>query len=171
MTEIQQLQWVQKHLGEAIRAALKEPYTENWLIAMAVKETGVRIAKQGSVPDWSKFKGDYTKRPKDTEKMYHGFGPWQADVNTAPAWIASGAWKDPFKAAEMAVKILGQKRAYLKSHTPLVGDALDRANTAAYNCGEGNVVKVIARGLDIDAYTAHANYSKDVWRLRDLLDS
>ncbi len=71
----------------------------------------------------------------------------------------------------MAIAILKAKRAFLVQRIPLQGTALDRANTAAYNCGEGNVVKVVKDGKDIDDRTAHKNYSADVWRLRELYKS
>ena len=43
-----------------------------------------------------------------------------------------------------------------------MGPALLRAALAAYNCGPGNVLKAIRNGLDVDFYTAHHDYSKDV---------
>lgn len=38
------------------------------------------------------------------------------------------------------------------------------ATLAAYNSGPGNVRKALKRGLDVDTYTAHADYSKEVLR-------
>lgn len=169
MTETKILQWIRLHLSNPIISAIRDtPFTEDWLAAIACRETGIIIVKQGPVPDWSLFKGDYTQRPKETQKQYHGYGPWQTDTGSYPLWIKAGHWKEPYAAAMMAVDVLAAKRKYIISHTQLQGEVLDRANTAAYNGGEGNVIKVIGRGLDIDAYTANHNYSADVWRLREL---
>jgi len=48
------------------------------------------------------------------------------------------------------------------------GYELDRATVAAYNCGEGNVAKVMRAGLDVDARTHQHNYSAEVWRFREM---
>lgn len=170
MNEISQLQWVKTNLGNAIKSALEgSPYTEDLLAAMTVRETGIIIQKQIDPVDWFKFVGDFTQRPGEKQKSYHGYGPWQVDKGSFSGWIDAGNWLKPMACAQMAVDILKGKRRYITSHAPnLTGDALDRANVAAYNCGEGNVIKVIGRGLDIDAYTANQNYSAEVWRLREI---
>jgi hypothetical protein len=177
MTDTQVLQWIKKNLGSIIlssieRAKVKNPallYTEDWLGAIACRETGGLIARypDKSLPAVSSImRGDYTRRAGETEKQYHGYGFWQADIASFPAFVRSGSWKDPAKACDMAIGILEGKRAYLHSHSQLAGDNLDRAITAAYNCGEGNVMKVVATGQDIDARTANHNYSKNVWEFR-----
>jgi hypothetical protein len=169
MTEKAILQWIKGNLGMPIKVAIAGTvYTEDWLGAMACREVGVLIPGQPTVPDWSLFKGDYTQRPGEEAKQYHGFSPWQIDTGSFPLWINAGNWKEPFKSAVMAVAVLEGKRKYITTHTKLTGDALDRANTAAYNCGEGNVVKTVARNIDIDSFTANHNYSADVWRLRGI---
>ena len=51
-------------------------------------------------------------------------------------------WANPETNIELAAKILSEKRSYIASHYPgLTPDELVRASVAAYNTGEGNVVK------------------------------
>jgi len=182
MTNTDILQWIKKNLGPIIissieRAKAKNPallYTEDWLGAIACRETGGLIARYPNatlVDVSSVMRGDYTQRPGEIEKQYHGFGFWQADIASFPAFVKSGNWKDPAKACDMAIDILEGKRAYLHSHSQLEGEDLDRAITAAYNCGEGSVIKALAAALDIDIRTADHNYSRNVWEFRALYKS
>lgn len=39
---------------------------------------------------------------------------------------------------------------------------LERATIAAYNAGEGRVLKCVRKGQDVDTFTAHGNYAKQV---------
>lgn len=187
MTNTEILRWIKLNLGSiisdeltAVRAKTPTiPYTEDWLGAIVMRETGELIAKRISqatgIPSGamlgkiaSLMTGDYSQRPGETEKSYHGFGFFQADIGSFPAFIKSGGWKDPVKACVMAIAILEGKRTYLVHHYPtLVGDELARAITAAYNCGEGNVGHVIDAGGDIDARTTGHDYSKNVWEFRE----
>jgi len=66
-----------------------------------------------------------------------------------------------------AIGVLEGKRRNLQSEFPHI-DNLDRAITAAYNCGEGNVARAIRKGIDIDSYTFNKDYSKEVWRFREI---
>jgi hypothetical protein len=177
MTNTEVLKWIKRNLGPVIlasieRAKAKNPallYTEDWLASIACRETKGIIAKYPNAPlsDISSVtRGDLSKRDGETEKQYHGYGFWQADIASFPEFVRSGAWKDPAKACDMAIAILEGKRGYLHSHSQLAGDDLDRAITAAYNCGEGNVMKVVNAGQDIDSRTADHNYSKNVWEFR-----
>lgn len=178
MTNTQILSWIKKNLGpimqEGIAAAReKNPdllYTEDWLGAICCRETGGLIARypNASLSGVSSvMRGDYSQRKGETEKSYHGFGFWQADIASFPAFVRSGDWKDPKKACSMAISILEGKQQYLQHRFPhLAGDDLERAITAAYNCGEGNVGKQLTAGLDIDGRTAGHDYSKSVWEFR-----
>lgn len=188
MTNIEILRWIKLNIGPIIAeklaaAQLKNPdllYTEDWLGAIVMRETGGLIAKRinqaGDVPSGKMLgvisplmTGDYSQRPGETEKRYHGFGFFQADIGSFPAFVRSGDWKDPGKACAKAIDILEGKRVYLTHHYPaLAGDDLARATTAAYNCGEGNVGHVIDAKQDIDARTANHDYSKNVWEFREM---
>lgn len=188
MTYTDELRWIKANLGPVIKQAIavaliKTPkllYTEDWLAAIACRETGEliakRIAQSGNIPSGKQLetiapliKGDYSQRPGEKENSYHGFGFWQADIASFPAFVRSGDWKDPGKACAMAIDILEGKRAFLQPHFPnLVGDALERAITAAYNCGEGNVRAVLNEAHDIDIRTTGKNYSAQVWEFRKI---
>lgn len=183
MTNTQILGWIRTNLGPVIRDVLakakaKTPdllYTEDWLAAITCRETGGLIARYSNEPlsDVSTLmRGDYSQRHGETEKSYHGFGFWQADIASFPAFVRSGDWKDPNKACFMAISILEGKRAYLQPHFPqLAGEDLARAITAAYNCGEGNVAKVLKAGENIDSRTTGKDYSKEVWEFREIYNS
>jgi hypothetical protein len=185
MTERDILQWINVNLGPTIDRVLvhageKFPdhkYTKDWLAAMAMRETGFKIAefvKLGKKPDviHTIMRGDYGQRKGEVEKSYHGYGYWQIDIGSYPDFVKSGEWKDPFKTCRKAIAVLEEKRAYLVPKFPnLQGDSLARAITAAYNCGQGNVAKVLADGLDIDARTYNKDYSREVWRYRAIFNS
>lgn len=185
MTEREILQWINVNLGTAIDKAIahareKTPdliYTKEWLAAMAMRETGFKIAefvKKGMKPEQMHpiMRGDYGQRPGEKEKSYHGFGYWQIDIGSYPDFVKSGDWKDPFKTCRKAIAVLEEKRLYLAPRFPnLQGDSLARAITAAYNCGQGNVAKVLNEGKDIDSRTYNKDYSRDVWRFRQIFNS
>jgi hypothetical protein len=185
MTERDILKWINLNLSNAIDKAIahareKYPdliYTKDWLAAMAMRETGFKIAefvKLGKKPEaiHTIMRGDYGQRKGDVEKCYHGFGYWQIDIASYPDFVKSGDWKDPFKTCRKAISVLEEKRLYLAPKFPnLQGDSLCRAITAAYNCGQGNVAKVLRVGQDIDARTYNRDYSAEVWRFRQIFNS
>lgn len=173
MTENTILKWIKVNLAPAINEAIAgTTYTEDWLAAMACRETGQLIARYYNMKPADAFalmKGDYTQREGETEKQYHGFSCFQIDIASFPDFVKSGAWKDPHASAMKCVSVLEGKRKYIQSHIPMLPvETLDHAITAAYNCGEGNVLKVLANKSDIDSRTANHNYSADVWRLREI---
>lgn len=188
MTNTDVLRWIKTNLGPIIQTAIasakaKNPdllYTEDWLGAIACRETGELIAKRisqaGNVASGNilnviapVMRGDFSQRPGEKEAGYHGFGFWQADIVSFPAFVKSGNWKDPALACAMAIDILEGKREYLQPHFPaLAGDPLARAMTAAYNCGEGNVRDVLNEQHDIDIRTTGKNYSAQVWEFRQI---
>lgn len=185
MTEREILSWIKNNLGDVIDKAIAEAkkknpallYTRDWLAAMAMRETGFKIAefvKLGKKPEviHTIMRGDYGQREGEKEKSYHGFGYWQIDIGSYPAFVKSGDWKDPFKTCCKAIAVLEEKRMFLAPKFPnLQGDSLCRAVTAAYNCGQGNVEKVLNKGLDIDARTYNKDYSAEVWRFRQIFNS
>ncbi|MBC8046091.1 MAG: peptidoglycan-binding protein, partial [Fimbriimonadaceae bacterium] len=144
------MQWIKINLGEIIKEAVKNSiYTADWLAGMGARETGFLFAKyynQGfSYNDIClKMKGDYCKRQGEKEKQYHGFGFWQIDTGSYPVFINAGDWQDPLKTAIKAVNVLEEKRKYLIQKgwdKKLSAILFERAITAAYNCGQGNVNK------------------------------
>ncbi len=185
MTERNILSWINNNLGPVIEQALAEAkrnnpdllYTKDWLAAMAMRETGFLIARYAGqaktpVQIHPLMRGDYSQRPGEKEKSYHGYGYWQIDIASYPAFVKSGDWKDPLKTCRKAIAVLEEKRLYLQQQFPsLTGEDLARAVTAAYNCGQGNVSKVIRKGEDIDSRTHQKNYSAEVWRYREIFNT
>lgn len=185
MTERSILSWINRELGPIIDQAIEEAkkknpdliYTRDWLAAMCMRETGfliARYAKQGMKVAiiHTLMRGDYSQRPGEKEKSYHGYGYWQIDIASYPQYVKSGDWKDPLKTCAMAISVLEEKRKYLEPRfANLKGDSLHRAVTAAYNCGQGNVAKVLREGKDIDARTHNMDYSAEVWRYRQIFNS
>jgi hypothetical protein len=181
MTDLQALQWIKDNLGKYIKTALElvpgTIYSEDWLAAMAYRETGILIHRY--VPSGIPFRqicermvGDYGQRPGETEKKYHGFSFWQIDIGSYPDFIDTGLWTDPVQSCKKAISVLEEKRRYLfgknmiPTKYPL--QTVHRAITAAYNCGAGSVMKALMAGKDVDRYTYNRDYSKEVWRFRDM---
>lgn len=194
MTEKQVLLWIHRELvplqlkAMDVRAQTHpgQLYTTDLLSAMTMREVGVllmRYIQAGMKPRdmWPIMKGDYSQRPGEREKSYHGFSVMQIDIGSFPDFVKSGAWKDPVKSYVKAMEVLDGKRAYIQGkHPDQEGEALLRASVAAYNCGEGWVVKILSGKVkdrqgavvtDIDYCTHGRDYSRDVFRLRDLYNS
>lgn len=179
MTETQILQWIKDNLSPIINKAItvESPiiYTEDWLAGIVCRETGILISKYApkdlSLESISSLmRGDYSQRKwkGETSKRYHGFSFFQIDVDSFPDFVSSGQWKDPYLSCLKAINVLESKRKYLQARFKLLsGEELDRAITASYNAGEGNISKSLLAGEDIDSRTANHNYSKEVWRFRD----
>lgn len=186
MTTRRALYWIRKELGPVIRQALAMNkdviYTEDWLAGMAYREVGQLIHRyvQPGVPIniiCSLMRGDYSKRENDKEGRYHGYSFWQIDIDSYPEFIKSGDWKDPFRSCCKAIMVLEEKRSYLFGNNRHLDagnydlQTVHRAITAAYNCGQGNVEKALKNGLDVDRYTHNHDYSREVWRYREIYRS
>lgn len=168
-SEADLLLWIKRDLGPYIKNAIAGTiFTEDWLGAIAARETGfliIRYVNQGlDLSEIAKrMKGDFNNG------IYHGFSFWQIDIRSFPEFINSGKWMDIQTSAKKAVEVLSDKMRYLKSHQEKLGEYwYERAITAAYNCGEGNVEKVILAGKDIDSRTFNKDYSKEVFRMRNI---
>lgn len=179
MTQRQILLWIKENLSPVIQKALEQNpdviYTEDWLAGMAYREVGFLIGRFAGnkikvETIHTLMKGDYGQRDGETEKQYHGFGYWQIDIDSYPEFVKSGNWKDPYKTCLKAISVLEEKRWYLASHLDFGKydlHTIHRAITAAYNCGQGNVVKALTKGKDVDRYTHQGDYSKMVWEYRE----
>jgi hypothetical protein len=169
------MQWIKVNLGPIIiNAVANTPYSEDWLAGMCARETGFLFTRYVNqqmpfAQICNLMKGDYGKRPGEIAKQYHGFGFWQIDINSFPVFINSGKWVEPLATAQMAITVLNGKRNYLEKkgwRDSLSESNWERAITAAYNCGEGNVQKALSQNRDIDCYTFSKDYSKEVFRYR-----
>ncbi len=175
MSELETLSWINKNLGKYITDACENTiYDLSWIAAIVQRETGGLIAH--IVPRVMNFNilcqlmtGDFSKRKHDASPRYHGYGFTQIDVAAFPGFVASNDWQKPEKLFPFTIKVLESKRHYIINHfNDLTHQELERAITAAYNSGEGSVVKAIQNNEDVDIYTANHNYSEDVFRLREL---
>lgn len=102
----------------------------------------------------------------------HGHGIMQIDDRSFPEFTRSGNWRVPRLNILKGAEVLSGKRRFL-SGRGVSGADLVRASVAAYNGGEGRVLRAIRRGRPVDSVTAHGNYSADVLAraavFRDLL--
>lgn len=83
----------------------------------------------------------------------HGHGLMQIDDRSFPEFCASEDWKDPLKNIFFGAGVLYDKWKEVRD---------TQGGIAAYNCGAWNVKKAKERGFDVDHYTTHHDYSKDV---------
>jgi hypothetical protein len=179
MTQERILYWIKENISPLINEALEASkgtiYTEDWLAGMAYREVGFLIARyvdQKMKPEaiHSLMRGDYSRRPGELEKQYHGFGYWQIDIGSFPVFVKSGTWKKPLATCIFAIDVLEEKRKMLTNHFDFSQKPyllLPKSITAAYNCGQGNVLKALAKGYDVDRYTHNGDYSKMVWQYRE----
>ncbi len=147
--------------------------TESWMAGIACRETGgliVKYVNKGFKLNelLERMKGDYTNG------IYHGYSLFQIDVRSFPDFINSGDWKDLNLSAVKALQVLqGKNMILLKTSVfmSLSEEMKERAVTAAYNCGEGNVIAVLQKNEDIDSRTTGRDYSKKVFEFRKIYES
>lgn len=102
----------------------------------------------------------------------HGHGMMQIDDRSFPEWTRQ--WKASGMPVDDNIRkgaaVLASKRAYVESKRPdLPAGDLEYASIAAYNTGEGNVVKSIAAGRSPDATTTGGDYAAEVLEIARLL--
>jgi hypothetical protein len=90
--------------------------------------------------------------------IYHGYGLMQVDIGTEKAFCDSWTAEAVQPSVECGAKILAGKRDFLKSK----GITDLRAVAAAYNTGEGNVLRSVTSGADPDRTTTGGDYGRDV---------
>ena len=187
MTERQIMTWYKQNLLPSVEKAIaykkeRDPsliYTADWLIAMAYRETWTLVVRyiQNKIlleNVLTIVKGDYGRREGELEKQFHGFGFWQIDIGSYPSFVKSGEWKDPFKCCCKAIDVLEEKRNSLERHLRKEQydvETFHRMITAAYNCGQGNVIAAVQKKQPIDSRTHEKNYSQKVWEYRTLYNS
>jgi hypothetical protein len=168
MTNQQIIDWLKTNIGADVQRAIADTneqlFTPEIMIGMAMRETGLLIMNlinAGLNPPgiWERIKGDYSQRPGETIKQFHGFGLWQIDKHSFPDFVNSGNWSDPYKCCKQAISILNNNRAYLQAK---FGTVTVNQVIASYNCGEGNESRVIASQQDVDSRTFNHDYSKSV---------
>ncbi len=122
-------------------AASKYQFPLELLLAIASRETNIR-----------NIKGDFR------DGIYHGYGVMQVDIGTAPEFCKAWTETDIEGSVDNGTKILNGKRQFLagKQITAL------QAIAAAYNTGEGNVLRSVTAHQDPDHTTTGGDYGKDV---------
>jgi hypothetical protein len=92
-----------------------------------------------------------------------GRGLMQVDFDAHP-FARGNDWKDPGRNIAYGATVLAEGLAWA-TRRGLVGVAQLRAALAAYNCGPRNVGRALEAGRDVDYYTSHRDYSRDVLSL------
>jgi soluble lytic murein transglycosylase-like protein len=98
--------------------------------------------------------------PMPPDGQGYGRGLMQIDFDAQP-FARTGNWKDAAANIDAGCQILNQSIQFFAHHSGLSVSAL-RAGIAGYNRGPGLVLRDLQNGLDVDANTAHHDYSKDV---------
>jgi hypothetical protein len=162
MTETEILRHLRTAYGAIIaEAAAKNRHRPEVMAGIVMRET------QGGLSPLLDRQGPEGRGDRDHEGRYHGHGLCQIDVRSFPEFCAGPDWKDAAKNIAMGAWILGRKRAFLVARTlgfKLTDGDLERAAIAAYNAGEGRVLKSIEQGRDPDSCTAHGDYAAAVLR-------
>jgi len=166
MNETEILRHIRTAYGAMIaEAAAKNRHRPEVMAGIVMRET------QGGLSPLLDRPGPEGRGDRDTEGRYHGHGLCQIDDRSFPAFCAGPDWKDAAKNIEMGARVVGRKRAFLAARTlglKLTDDDLERAAIAAYNAGEGRVLKAIEQGRDPDSCTAHGDYAAAVLRYAEL---
>ena len=166
MSETEILRHIRTAYGAMIvEAAAKHRHRPEVMAGIVMRET------QGGLSPLLDRPGPEGRGDRDTEGRYHGHGLCQIDDRSFPEFCAGPDWKDAAKNIEMGARVVGRKRAFLAARTlglKLTDDDLERAEIAAYNAGEGRVLKAIEQERDPDSCTAHGDYAAAVLRYAEL---
>jgi hypothetical protein len=164
VTELETLKFIKQTYGAMIsEAALQYRHRPEVLAGIMMRESG-----GGTSPLLDK------PGPEGRGDGGHGHGLMQIDDRSFPTFCSINGgelWKNPAININTGAWILSSKRIYIEHRLLSLGmrdDEIEQASIAAYNCGEGNVVRAIQAGLGCDHYTAHGNYSADVLRLAEI---
>jgi putative peptidoglycan binding protein/transglycosylase-like protein with SLT domain len=123
----------------------------------------LRPAGPAGTGDFGKRRAKPPLRPGQLPPDGGGFGRglMQIDFDAFP-FARSEDWKDPEKNINFGCQVLSDNVNFMQRKTSLKDMELLRAALAAYNSGPGNVLTAIRSGRDVDFFTAHRDYSKDV---------
>lgn len=142
------------YTNEILRVAKEEDVSPFLIVAIMERETLSGTSKYLDKPG-----------PAGRGDGGHGHGLMQIDDRSFGDWLRTMPWWDPYTNIKKGVQVFKAKRAYIQKNTPrpLSETELFQASIAAYNTGEGNVVKSLKLGRSVDTTTAGANYSTDVY--------
>ncbi len=167
MTDQQIIKILLDALREYIEPVIKgTPYKLSEIVGLVMREYGHKVARE--LKEGKDIKHILTNAKGDYRNgRYHGFSPFQIDIGSFPEWINAGHWQSLMLSSAMCIKVLEEKRAYLKNrgwNKKLSIEKFRRSVFAAYNCGQGNVHKALSHGADPDRYTFNHDYSAEVMR-------
>jgi hypothetical protein len=166
MTETEILRHIRTAYGAIIaEAAAKNRHRPEVMAGIVMRET------QGGLSPLLDRPGPEGRGDRDGEGRYHGHGLCQIDDRLFPKFCAGPDWRDAAKNIAMGAWALGRKRAFLAARTlgfKLTDHDLEKAAIAAYNAGEGRVLKSIEQGRDPDSCTAHGDYAAEVLRYAEV---
>lgn len=155
MTDLECLEYIREHYGILIGASAKAwQHRPEVLAGIMCRETRGGTSPLLDVPG-----------PGGRGDNGHGHGLMQLDDRSFPEFCSSEDWKSPALNIDYGARVLFRKGVSLANRASifnLTAAQMERAAIAAYNCGEGNVVRALQAGLDVDYYTAHQDYSKKV---------
>ena len=129
---------------------------------------GLLLKPKGPSGTGDKVARKYTKKfrpgPLPPDGLGYGRGLMQIDYDAHPFARMKDDWKDPALNIAYGCGVLRNNISFLgkRSDLQFTEASLLIAAIAAFNCGAGNVIKSLAAGDDVDARTAHHNYSQDV---------
>jgi hypothetical protein len=165
MSESKILRYIRTTYGVMIfEAAYKHRHRPEVMAGIVMQET------QGGLSPLLDRPGPGGRGDRDRAGQYHGHGLCQIDDRSFPEFCACPDWKDAGKNIAMGAWVLGRKRAFLAGRTlgfRLTNDDLEKASIAAYNAGEGRVLRTILEARDPDTCTAHGNYAASVLAYAD----
>ncbi len=166
MTENQILEHIRTAYGALIvEAAAKHRHRPEVLAGIVMRES------HGGLSPLLDRPGPDGRGDRDSGGRFHGHGLCQIDDRSFPEFCAGQDWKDAAKNIGMGAWILGRKRAFLAARTlgfRLTDDNLEKSSIAAYNAGEGRVLRAIVEGRDPDSCTTHGDYAAAVLRYADM---
>lgn len=93
-----------------------------------------------------------------------GFGKGLMQIDhDAHEFARVGNWYVAEANIQYAASVMSANLTYMSQKYSAFSKRMQlRLSIAAYNCGAGNVNKAVKAGRDIDYYTAHRDYSRDV---------
>lgn len=132
---------------------------------------GTRESRWGLIlrPPGAAGSGDFIRRNSMTAHRVgdlppdgHGFGRGLMQIDyDAHEFARADRWKDPGLNIAYGATVLAEGMAWGRRRG-LDGIGQLRAALAAYNCGARNVGRALSAGRDVDYYTSHRDYSRDV---------
>lgn len=166
------LTWEKQYLGEIMSDVADNLYKDYWiseaaLAGIACREYCWLVPRKVNAGQSFEYIAAHAIGDNG-----HGRSFWQIDDRSYPDWIAKHPLSDVKAYCIKAVEVLKEKERSLNNAgftREKLGDELyERAIFASYNCGQGNVIKVLRNGQDIDSRTYSKDYSKTVMQYRKI---